>query len=651
VLPSDTRSALQQLPRQDPASWLYLPGWRQVAPPPAHPGRPTMAGQNWLVLTDEGLPDLVADAVAAVAARVVRVRPGREFAQPDDGSFVVAPGRPADWSALFEVLRDRDALPDRVLHLWTLTAPDDLDQTLDRGFHSLLGLAQALSAAPVAEVAIDLVTAGTQRVHGTEPLVPARSAAIGPCRVIPLELPWVRCRVVDIVAPEANSGETAPLVEQLLNELDAEPDHPTVATRGARRWVPTHQAMATPALDGPAHLRERGVYLITGGLGGIGLAMAERLANAVKARLVLVGRTALPARDQWPVLLAAPDLDGDVRRRLEAVRRIEAAGGEVLAISADVADEEQVRAVVAAAGDRFGPLHGVIHAAGTPGLGLLQLKTVADARRVLLPKVRGTLVLERVLADQPLDFLALFSSITSITGGGPGQADYCAANLFLDTYAHATSRPDRRVIAVDWGEWQWNAWGAGLLGYDAGVREFFQQNRDRFGISFDEGWESFLRVLASYEPQLVVSTQDFPAIVELSSRFTVETVRPGAGVGPAGARHPRPELSTSYVAPETATERRIAEIWAEALGLVEIGTRDNFFELGGNSLTGVDIVANVRRELRVPHLRPHALYEAPTIAALAGVVDGAPSGEPDEAMTERSGRRREHLRRLKGSRG
>ncbi|MFD2349990.1 phosphopantetheine-binding protein [Nonomuraea ferruginea] len=221
--------------------------------------------------------------------------------------------------------------------------------------------------------------------------------------------------------------------------------------------------------------------------------------------------------------------------------------------------------------------------------------------------------------------MVLFSSITSATGGGPGQVDYCAANAFLDGYACRLAATGRRVVSVGWGEWTWNAWEAGLDGYEEALRDFFRKNRARVGIGFADGWRSLLRALATGEPRVVVSTQDFPTLVSGSSRFTLEAVTSPA-IGGGGERHPRPELVTSYQEPDGATEEAIAAIWGESLRLDQVGVLDNYFELGGNSLLGVAIVAAVRRAFELPELPPHILYEAPTVAALSRTVDALVSG-------------------------
>ena len=143
-----------------------------------------------------------------------------------------------------------------------------------------------------------------------------------------------------------------------------------------------------------------------------------------KAKLVLTSRSGLPPREEWNAWVENHEAADNASRQIRQIQDIEALGAEVLVLPADVADEAQMRVVIQQAIATFGTIHGVLHAAGVPASGLMQLKTPEMAASVLAPKVVGTLVLERVLQDIPLDFLVLFSSMSSITGGGPGQVDF-----------------------------------------------------------------------------------------------------------------------------------------------------------------------------------------------------------------------------------
>jgi acyl carrier protein len=212
-------------------------------------------------------------------------------------------------------------------------------------------------------------------------------------------------------------------------------------------------------------------------------------------------------------------------------------------------------------------------------------------------------------------------------GGGPGQLDYCAANAFLDAYAIAKNSRERAVVSIDWGEWQWDAWQEGLLGFDPRIAAFFRENRRKFGVSFEEGMDALGRILATGFPNVIVSTREFNAFIRLCKDFTVAGIlREADKRTEVECAHPRPVLGTSYVAPSTEAERQIATIWQETLRIEQIGIHDNFFELGGNSLLGIRLIGEMRKHMKV-EMAMYVLYEAPTVSSMAAFTESHGTNE------------------------
>ncbi|RJL21489.1 SDR family NAD(P)-dependent oxidoreductase [Bailinhaonella thermotolerans] len=416
--------------------WFEVPVWHQVTGGPLGevPAR-------CVAFVDGDRAARLCAALRAAGTEVVEVRPGAAFG-PAEGGYTLRPGERDDYDALVAAL---SASPlTRILHAWALAgepAGDDpaaAERAQERGLFSLLLLVQALAAAQAAEgVRIDVLTEGTEDVLGGDLTRPEHATVAGITRVTPLEIAGLTVGHLDLDAATADADVLAELRRPAREEV--------VALRAGRRWQRRAEPVALPA--GPvAGLREGGRYLITGGLGGIGVTLAEEFGTRFRARLVLVGRTGLPPREEW-------DRPGDARtaRAIAAIRRVEAAGGRVMVVAADVADPERMRAVMAEVTAEYGGLDGVVHAAGLPGGGMAEVKELDRARAVLAPKLAGTLALWRAIAGQDLDFVALCSSVTALTGGF-GQVDYTAANAFLDAYARAARGP--RVISINWGAWR-----------------------------------------------------------------------------------------------------------------------------------------------------------------------------------------------------
>jgi acyl transferase domain-containing protein/thioesterase domain-containing protein/acyl carrier protein len=445
--------------KADPGDWFYQPVWQRADRP-----RTAVKAVVALVFEDNsGLATRLAEQLSALGRDVVLVRAGRRFARKGRHLFTIEPGSPADYEAMISRLSNEGRTIGEIFHLWTVTgsqrrqtgiaAAENLQR---RGFYSLLYLAQAIGHEDTgAPIDLAVVSDHSQRLSTETGLIPAKATVFGACKVIPREFPNVRARSIDVVIPAVGTREMRDLVEDLIAENSAADDAEVVAYRASERWL---QSWAPVRLDPPAarprSLRVGGVYLITGGLGGIGLALARHLAETAAARLVLVGRSGLPPRELWSKILAEAETDDSVAEQIRQVAAIEQLGAEVLVLGADVCNVAQMRFVVQQGQARFGPIDGVFHTAGVIDAGLVQLKDAHAAAAVLAPKVRGTLVLEEVLADQRPGFIMLFSSI-SASAGLAGQIDYAAANAFLDAYAQAHSARDFPcVVAVDWSQWQ-----------------------------------------------------------------------------------------------------------------------------------------------------------------------------------------------------
>jgi len=646
------------LRRREVQDWFYQPSWRQFLPaellsPPSFPE----GGSSWLLFLDEdatGFGPVLAEQLAAAGQTVVTVRAGRGFAQTTSG-FEVDPRQRADYVALLKALFERGQAPRFIVHLWGLSCEekgslpaDRVEAAQARGFYSLLFLAQALGRVDLKKsVSIGVVTDGMVEVVGGELTCPEKATVLGPCRVIPQELKDVVCLCFDVDLPAPGSAGAATLARRIVAELVTGQLESLVAYRGPYRWVLTGEPMPLPPPDGANPLRERGVYLITGGLGGIGLVFARHLAERWKARLVLTGRSPVPPADEWTAWLAAHDAQDATSSRIRDAQEIASKGGEVLYLKADVASREDMDQVVAAARERFGPIQGVIHAAGVAGGGIIQLKEPEVAARVMAPKVQGTFVLQAALKEEPLDFLLLCSSTAAFLGGF-GQVDYCGANAFLDAFAHwarAASGPP--TLSVNW-----DAWREVGMAVNTFVPGALQAQRDyslKTGIAPAEGVDALGRILAARMPQLAVFTMDIrPGLLRAQVRG--RAVKPPADSPEAVLEDKAADATEHGLASDL--ERTVAEVWERTLGRKQIGVNDNFFELGGDSLTALQVIALLKAHLGrdIPIV---AFYEAPTVGLLARALgDGAPAKLVAlDDVEQRAGTRLELMQRRRQKRG
>ena len=300
--------------------------------------------------------------------------------------------------------------------------------------------------------------------------------------------------------------------------------------------------------------------------------------------------------------------------KVRKIRELEELGAEVLVLSADVANPQPMQSVVRQAYERFGDIHGVIHTAAIAGGGLMHLQTPEMVQRELAPKVGGALVLDALFKHRQLDFLALCSSFGSITGDA-GQVGYCAANAFLDAFAHYnTTQNGTYTVSINWDRWREvglavavEARHKALTGADAGTA----------GMTPGEGIEAFRRILSHPGlPQVIVSAQDFQAYVErVRASSASQALDALAQVRLAKSVHPRPPLAQAYVAPRNDMEQRLAAIWQEVFGIEPVGIYDDFLELGGESLIALQLLNRLRAAFQV-ELSLRRFFETPTVAGI-----------------------------------
>jgi phthiocerol/phenolphthiocerol synthesis type-I polyketide synthase E len=555
------------------------------------------------------------------------------YEQSGTSCFHVRPGAAEDIAALLQAIETPERPIVGAIVLWDVLA--GISGTPTPGYAALVALAAGLDswddAAPKRIVA---VSAGAHSVLDEPVARPEAALLLGPAIVLPTEMPGVTIRSVDL--EEAGTTNLADAARALVTEAASDDVETIVAWRRGRRWVRRYQNVSAPGAEASSlPLKPAGSYLITGGLGGIGLALAEWLADRVAARLLLTGLRPVPPRQEWDALLACPDADKRNVTIIEAIRKIEACGGEVITAAADAADPAAMSHAIDQARHRWGGIDGIIHAAGIAGSGNIAVRQDAeDIRSVLAPKLDGLSVLQELLGNTKLDFVALMSSISSVVGS-PGTASYAAANAVLDAFVESSRRPVawKLVVAINWAAWREAGMAASLVVPAAlrGEREVFL----RQAIATQAGVDAFARILASGRRRVVVTCDvlDGP----------LQRRKPAA---PSGPRHQPPALANrghldAEITPGTETEQHLAAIWSELIGVSNIGIDDDFIELGGHSLLATRVLARISTTLGV-RLSLRDIFAAPTIRQLAERVAAA-TAEAAETVTETSDGREEIL--------
>jgi acyl transferase domain-containing protein/thioesterase domain-containing protein/acyl carrier protein len=602
--------------KRDIADWFYLPSWKQTVALKPFVAQPEPASP-WLVFSSGGKleSDFVEELRKTHNNDVIVALAGPEssaFQRLGSQEFRIDPANAGHYRKLFATLPGSG--PGNFVHFWSLTdyAVTPEDASIHSAFHSLFCLAQAAGEESTSEQKnIWVVSNGLADVMQNDLPKPDKAILLGPCRTIPFEYPNLHCGLIDIGMP---GHDTAGV---LLRCCANPPRSSFTAYRMERFWSQCLEPWPLPASGGSSRLREGGVYFITGGLGITGLTLALHLAKKVKAKLILLDRATPPARADWDHLLSTESTPAAVRLQINTLRGLEELSAPLLMAQADVCEERQLREIAAKAIEKFGAIHGVIHAAGTPGGGIMQFKTPAELEAVLAPKVSGARILESVFKDLDLDFFAACSSVTSVQGEF-AQADNCAANAFLDAFCLNNSfKPSTRTIAVGWDAWKEAGMAhSGALSADL---DPLRSQQMAAALSTEEAVEVFDRILNLDAPRLhvLVSTLNLD-LSRRRSNVTPQLSGDGASVA-TPALHSRPELSTIFVAPRDVTERKIAEVWQSVLGIEPIGACDDFWELGGHSLLATQIVTRLKTALAI-EMPLNTLFQAPTVAKMAKYV-------------------------------
>ncbi|WP_437562309.1 SDR family NAD(P)-dependent oxidoreductase [Sorangium sp. So ce542] len=601
---------------------VYALEWQRR---PALAPRPPAAG-HWVVLIDEGgVGDRVADALESAGGVCSRIRAGGVRARGSAGEGARDPGSTEGLARLWaELLRERG--PARaVIHLASLDGAQGTDAALRQGVHSALAWIQAAgeaaasadrgpAARPERRDAPKLwfVTRGAVSVGpGDRLTAPEHATLWGLGRAMSLERPALWGGLIDLPA-EIGQDTVAAVVSQVLAP-DGE-DH--VALRPSGRFV--------QRLVRHRRLRSRrapwstpGTALITGGLGALGLRVAEWLARRGVQHLVLTGRRGASTEQA---------------RSSMSIAALEALGAAVTVAQADVADAGAMAAVLADIDARLPPLSAVFHAAGVEDHTPLAALDGARLAEVLAPKVHGTLVLDALMRDRPLTAFVCFSSIASVWGSG-GQAGYAAANAFLDAWVTARRAAGAPAFAVNWGPWQ----GGGMM-TERGLAALERRGVKALGPGV--ALAILGRILDADAAQVVVADVDWPrfrAVVETGGPRPLLAEMPRAveaASGPAEAAL----LDELRAAPPRERRRRMQR-WlqgavAQTLGFGDAERVDptrGFFDLGMDSLMAVELRRRLHQALGLP-LPSSVTFNHPNVVALAEhLLDRLSLGEPAAA--------------------
>ncbi len=403
----------------DSATTMYYQGvWERTE---FDPTDQTSVGDMLLFDTSEELHKAMRERFRT---RIILVKPGEQYEKVSDEHYIINPTDADDYVRLIKGLK-QDLLPPNIIYLWAQPDDGDLDEQLSAGLYSIFSLTQTLMEQRTKTVRL-------LYIYRAEPgkAIPAHHGGMsGFANTVRLENPHYVYKtvavsdlndVVEIIATEFRRSERTDI--RYENGI-----------RYRRKW----EALEAGSPKKQIALRDNGVYLITGGAGGIGLILAEYLADQVQARIILTGRS---------------ELSPGKSVRIEAIK---SKGSEVLYLQSDLSNREDVARLIHEITARYHGLHGIVHSAGVIRDAYILKKTKEEIRDVIAAKVYGTVYLDEETRGENLDFFVLFSSGAGIIGN-QGQSDYAYANRFMDYYAEKRTAEGQRgkTISIAWPLWR-----------------------------------------------------------------------------------------------------------------------------------------------------------------------------------------------------
>jgi acyl transferase domain-containing protein/acyl carrier protein len=609
------------------ANWLYDLEWKKkqrqrnnVAPAAGRLGR-------WLIFADrEGLGSNLAEVLQARGDECVLVYAGDSFQVQGPRRFCMAPGCKEDMSRLLgELPVGGQSSGWGVIYLWGL---DSVSPQVGESFacEAVLHLVQSLGQleGPAAS-RLWLITRGAQAVEPADgiSLSVAQAPLWGLGRVIALEYPELWGGLVDLPAGEPAGYGNREMAETLCAEILGSDGEDQVALRDERYVARLVRSHDSTVLARPLAIVPDACYLITGGLGSLGLRLAEWLVGQGARHLVLTSRTGLPERSAWPAVL----LETETGRRIAAIQALEERGARIHAVKADVADEGQMSGLWDDLDRNHPPVRGIIHAAGvlTPR-GLADLRA-EEFHQVLRSKVTGAWLLHQLAgarkgAGTGLDFFVLFSSGASVWGG-QGLGHYAAANHFLDALADHRAALGLPALSVNWGWWG----GAGL------VSEELAQLFGRIGLKSlppEQALTVLAYLLESGATRKTVADVDWtvfgPVFEARRNRPLLEelAVRVKVPVAAGNAKEQKDQRFRERIQQTPRSEQRlrlhsyIRDEVAAILGFSSsdrIDPKQGFFKMGMDSMMTVQLRNRLDQNLGCS-LPPTVAFEYPTVDTL-----------------------------------
>ncbi len=528
--------------------------------------------------------EIFAEQIKALSINIVQVYPGSKYEKISDIKYVVNVEDKNSFVLLFNELKDRNIDLANIVHLWNyskersgITHLEQFDRSQYLSSYSLYFIVQVLSKLRTRSC-IRIISSNSV-VFEEDYIEPQKSTVHAVANVINQENIGVKCFSID-------SGESISIYEVLLNEL-SDPSQELVTYRRNSRWVRDIVKLNKGKFDN-IYFKSQGTYVITGGLGGVGSEIAKFIAKNYKSNIALIGRS---------------------NKETAIIDELKEYGAKAAYYKADVADEVSMSQCIGRIEEDFGGITGVIHAAGIVKDCISVNSSIEDVKEVFAPKVKGTLILDKLLRKENLDFMILFSGMVSFYPN-QGQSAYAGANMFMDSFAFKRQMEQKaRIIAINW--WFWGETGM------ASKPEIIEslKSRNLRPITNKEGIDAFQRILSTGAVQVLMNN-DSQAPIEVKvvqhSKPTADSVAKGIVVKKG---------SNQIGLLKTLTKKYLISKIDRLIGIVidETDTNTAFLDLRIDSITLINLSSELEKDAGIM-LYPTVFFEYNNVEKLSSYL-------------------------------
>ncbi|MDP4147321.1 MAG: type I polyketide synthase, partial [Bacillota bacterium] len=580
-----------------------------------------LSGEKILIFKDKrGISEGLINQLENSDCSIVEVEIGSVFEKIAQDKYIINGGE-SDYNSLLQELAEKGIT--KIIHAATLTDNGEIKdlsgfkEQQKLGVFSLFNLAKALVNHKLnKELDIVLISDYAHEVSKHEAKInPHNAALLTLGKIVNLEHTNLKCRAIDI---DENTS-----VEGILNELRAEETAYKVAYRENKRFIEEFGKLELEEdAENKVEIKDKGVYIITGGTGGLGLEMGKYIASKNNAKIAFINRSKFPERDKWDEILKDEN-EKKYSRAIMAIREMESLGAEVNCYSMDVINLDGMKIVLDELRAKYGVINGIIHCAGLAGNGFMMRKEKEVFESVVNPKMQGAWILDHLTENDNLDFFVVFSSILSIFGD-PGQSDYASANAYLDSFAAYRQRKGKRTRAINWPAWKDTG-----MAVDFGIVNLENTVNP---IPTSNAMSSFEEILNSKSVRALPGELNYSKILDIKESLTfklsdklesvLEKHRINLNQKNKSEAGDRSSTRVTIKGKDecSETENILAEIWSQVLGFDEIDIYDNFSSMGGDSLMAIQLLKNINKVFE-GIIDISDIYSYPSVQQMASYID------------------------------